>query len=69
MTIKPNTPPQNAQKVDLTMQQTVKRMQEHFVSTGEFRAEDVVKVLGDPLKGVTLHLPEAFSASSGRVES
>jgi hypothetical protein len=41
-------------------------MQEHFVRTGAYRKEDLYKVLGDPLAGVSLptHQPSWADATS-----
>lgn len=47
-----------------TLQETVQRMQQHFANTGAFRPEDLLKVLGDPTKGVSVNLRTGYSNST-----
>lgn len=52
---------------DLTMRQTVQRMQHDLATTGSVRAEHLVRVLGDPGQGVCMTLPTFRTAESRRM--
>jgi len=47
-------------KQELTVQQTLQKMQSDLASTGTVRPEDLLKVLGDPTKSVKVTLPASF---------
>lgn len=38
----------------LSVQETVRHMQQHFAKTGAFMSNDLARVLGDPVKGAGL---------------
>lgn len=38
----------------LSVQETMKRMQEHYAQTGAYRSDHLARVLGDPVKGLGL---------------
>ena len=46
---------------ELTIQQAVQRMQQDLASKGTVRTEDMIKVLGDPTKSVSVILPTGYS--------
>lgn len=47
-----------------TVAETVKSMQVHFASTGSYRGEDLVRVFGSPVEGVTATLQSTVPANS-----
>lgn len=51
---------------ELTIQQAVHRMQQDFAIKGTVRSEDIIKVLGDPMKSVSVALPTGYSSVSAK---
>lgn len=51
---------------EMTIQQAVHRMQQDFASKGTVRTEDVIKVLGDPMKSISVTLPTGYSSVSAK---
>lgn len=60
------TTPQPQAEVQPTAQQTLQRIQSHFAATGAVRAEDLLRVFGDPAKGVSVTLPVGYQATTNR---
>ncbi len=58
-------PPPPAGKLE-SLQQTIRRMQTQYVSTGGFRVEDVRRVLGDPKDGVVVQVPDGYTPNENR---
>lgn len=51
---------------ELTIQQAVQRMQQDLANKGTVRTEDMIKVLGDPTKSVSVTLPTGYSSVSAK---
>ena len=55
-----------AEKVTASVHETAVHMQEQFVQTGAYQAQDLNKVLGDPRESVSCIVPTGYTASMRR---
>lgn len=58
---------QNRNASNESVQQTVKRMNLDYAHNRTFKTADLLKVLGDPLQGVSISLPTGYSNTSAKI--
>lgn len=51
---------------ELTVQQALQRMQRDYANKGAVSSADLIKVLGDPSKGVSVTLPTGYANSMSK---